>query len=421
MIKRINPSPVKGKLDAPSSKSYMQRAIAIALLAEGKSTIYKPSLCDDATSAVSMARKLGANISINPSEVIINGVKQLNGGNLSAGESGLGIRMFASIASLSKKKIKITGEGSLIKRPISMMEEPLKSLGVNLKTNNGFLPLELQGPLKGGAINVDGRISSQVLTGLLIALPLAENDSVIEVENLQSKPYIDMTLEITKHFGVQIENQDYSRFIIKGKQKYQACNYTIEGDWSSAAFHLVAGAIGGRVELTGLNMNSKQADRKIIDALKLAGADIKVKNSDNLNCSTIQICKNSLNAIDFDATHCPDLFPPLIVLCACCSGRSKIKGVFRLKHKESDRAFVLKTEMAKIGIHISIDEDNIYIDGGQIRGGKIHSHNDHRIAMAGAIAGLVSNHGIDIEGSESVNKSYPEFFNDLQQLTNHYE
>lgn len=416
MNKRIKPSSVDGKIKAPSSKSYMQRAIAIALLAEGTSVIQNPSACNDASSALSMAKKLGAGINVKTNEVIIHGGEQLNGGNLSAGESGLGIRMFAPIASLSSKKIKLTGEGSLITRPISMMEEPLKSLGVNLKTNNGFLPLELQGPLKGGAINVDGQISSQVLTGLLIALPLAENDSVIEVDNLQSKPYIDMTLEIIKHFGVQIENQDYSRFIIKGKQKYQACNYTIEGDWSGAAFHLIAGAIGGRVELTGLNMNSKQADRKIIDALKLAGADIKVKNSDKLNYSTIQICKNNLNAIDFDATHCPDLFPPLIVLCACCSGRSKIKGVTRLKHKESDRALVLKTEMAKIGIQISIDEDNMYIEGGQITGGKIHSHNDHRIAMAGAIASLISHQGVDIEGAESVNKSYPEFFTDLQQL-----
>lgn len=405
---------VFGKIEAPPSKSFMQRAIAIALLAKGKSTIYNPSFCNDALSAISMAKSLGANISIFDKKVIIQGTERVNGGKLFAGESGLGIRLFSAIAALSSEEIVILGEGSLLLRPISMIEEPLKKLGAKIKTNKNYLPIDIKGPIKGGTIKVDGEISSQFLSGLLIALPLVQNDSIIEVKNLQSKPYIDMTLEIINDFGVIIENQNYSKFIIKGGQKYISHNYIIEGDWSSASFHLVAAAIGGNIEISGLNLKSKQADFKILEALKLAGTDIKI----NKQQTNIQIHKKKLNAFEFNATHCPDLFPPLVVLCAACNGTSTIKGVNRLKHKESDRANVLKQEMAKIGVDITIDDDLMLIKGGQIKSGTINSHNDHRIAMAAAVAAIISTeNGINIEGTEAINKSYPEFFEDFKIIT----
>lgn len=417
MNKKIYPSTVFGKIKAPSSKSFMQRAIAIALLANGKTTIKNPSFCNDALSAISMAKSLGANIKVFTNEVIIQGTEKIKSCKLSAGESGLGIRMFSAIAALSSEKIILSGEGSLLSRPISMIEGPLRDLSVDLKSNKSYLPIEIKGPIKGGTVKLNGEISSQFLSGLLIALPVAENDSIIEVKNLKSKPYIDMTLEIIKHFGVDIENQNYSKFIVKGGQKYVPGDCIIEGDWSAASFHLVAAAIGGNIEISGLNLKSKQADIKIVEALNLAGADIKIIESTE-HQSNIQINKNKLNAFKFDATHCPDLFPPLVVLCSACRGTSTIKGVNRLKHKESNRASVLKQEMAKIGVNINITDNLMFIEGGEISSGKINSHNDHRIAMAAAIAGIVSNeNGIIVEGIEAINKSYPEFFEDFKNIT----
>ena len=417
MIKKITPSKISGEIKAPSSKSYMQRAVAIAVLANGKTTIHNPSFCNDAMSAIAMAKELGAEIKINQEEVVITGPKTICGGNLNAGESGLGIRMFSPISALSNEHINITGEGSLKNRPVNMLEEPLKSLGAEISTNNSFLPIKIKGPLSGGKVKVDGSISSQFLSGLLIALPLAEKDSVVEVNSLQSKPYVDMTLEIIHHFGVSIENHNYENFIINGGQKYTAKDYMVEGDWSAAAFHLVAAAIAGDVSVSNLNLKSKQADIKIIDVIKLAGADVIFSKGNNKMVGSISVSKNKLKAFNFDATHCPDLFPPLVVLCAACEGKSEIKGVDRLKHKESDRATVLKDEMAKIGIQIEINGNIMIVNGGKIISGTIDSHNDHRIAMAAAVAALISNKGISIEGAEAINKSYPEFFDDLAVLT----
>jgi 3-phosphoshikimate 1-carboxyvinyltransferase len=249
-----------------------------------------------------------------------------------------------------------------------------------------------------------------VLTGLLIALPQALCDSVLHVEQLQSRPYIDMTVEILRDFGVDIVHDNYQTFTISGSQRYRAREYYIEGDWSGAAFHLVAGAIAGDVVVSGVQQHSAQADRAILQALAQAGADI-IKDND-----TVRVSKSTLASIEFDATHCPDLFPPLVVLAAACTGTSKIMGVHRLKHKESDRAAVLQSEMRKLGVHIDIDNNTMCIQGGTIAGGTMHSHNDHRIAMAGAIAGLIAENPVRIEEYEAINKSYPAFFNDFESL-----
>jgi 3-phosphoshikimate 1-carboxyvinyltransferase len=318
--------------------------------------------------------------------------------------------MFTPIASLFTEEMELTGKGSLLKRPISMLENPLKMLGVKIESNNGFLPIKIKGPLLGGKAFVDGKISSQVLTGLLIALPKAKTDSYLIVENLQSIPYINMTIEIMKHFGVEIKHSGYQEFFIKGNQNYQAIQYYVEGDWSGAAFHLVAAAINGKVTLNGLSFDSAQADKAILNAIELAGSSIKVEKN------IISIQKKDLRSFEFDATQSPDLFPPLVILAAACNGISRIKGVNRLIHKESNRALVLQNEMKKIGIRIELKGDIMKISGGKISGGIIHSNNDHRIAMAGAIAGLISENPIEIEQAEAINKSYPGFFADFDKL-----
>jgi 3-phosphoshikimate 1-carboxyvinyltransferase len=304
----------------------------------------------------------------------------------------------------------MVGANSLKKRPMIMIEQALNQLGVKCTSSGGFLPLTIQGPISGGHIEIDGSISSQLLTGLLMALPLAVKDSEIRVNNLKSKPYIDMTLQILKSFGIIVYNTDYTLFQIPGNQKYIPQNYTVEGDWSGAAFLLVSGALNGQITINGLRTDSMQSDMAILNAIGKAGA--KIKTSEN----QIEISKSLLKAFDFDATESPDLFPPLVALASYCDGISTIKGVSRLVFKESDRASTLKEEFGKMKIKIDIKDDLMSVTGGQPHGAHVESHEDHRIAMALAIAALGASGRVYIRDSQCVAKSYPGFFDDLRSL-----
>ncbi|MCL2155922.1 MAG: 3-phosphoshikimate 1-carboxyvinyltransferase [Leptospirales bacterium] len=414
MKRYVYPSKLEGSIQAPPSKSFMQRVIAAALLAEGESLIANPSLCEDSISALSVAEGLGASIMKNSDVVIIKGGINLKSDLLNCGESGLCIRMFTPIAALTGQRVVLTGRGSLTKRPVSRIEEGLMSLGVSIKSNAGLLPIEVSSVLKGGYAEIDGSLSSQFLTGLLMALPAAEKDSVIKVKNLTSKKYIDMTIEVLKDFCIDIENHEYEEFIIKGGQSYKANKIEIEGDWSGAAFMLCAGAIAGDVIISGLNLDSSQPDREIITALKQCGADV------NIGKDFVRVSKKNLTGFEFDADDCPDLIPPLAALALHCKGESIIKGAARLKDKESNRGDALKSEFEKLcGIDrgiIRIDNNRMIINGSDIAGGEINSHGDHRIAMACAIACLNSSGRVAIENAECVNKSYNSFFNNLAKL-----
>jgi 3-phosphoshikimate 1-carboxyvinyltransferase len=318
--------------------------------------------------------------------------------------------MFSPIAALYDAEITMVGANSLKNRPMFMIEEALNQLGVKCTSTDGNLPLTIQGPLVGGKIEIDGSISSQLLTGLLMALPLATKDSEIQVNNLKSKPYIDMTIQILKSFGISIINSGYDLFKIPGNQKYTSQNYTVEGDWSGGAFHLVAGAINGELTVEGLSMDSMQSDMAIIRAMQKAGADITISET------KIEVSKSKLNAFDFDATESPDLFPPLVALACYCSGVSSIRGVSRLVHKESDRASALREEFGKMGVKIEIKDDVMFITGSKPRGARVESHEDHRIAMALAVASLGATSRVFIRDSQCVAKSYPGFFDDLRLL-----
>ena len=409
-MQTIAPSAVNGTVKAPASKSMLQRAFAAALLAEGTTTLYNVTLCDDSQKALEVIQALGAKTEQNNDTITVKGGFNPKSGILDCGEAGLCIRMFSPVASLSSEPVMLSGAPALSKRPMEMLEIPLRLLGVDCITKNGFLPVIVKGPIKGGLAKVDGSVSSQFLTGLLLVLPKAENDSELLVENLKSKPYIDMTIALLREFGIKIKHKNFRYFKIAGNQLYKACEYHVEGDWSGAAFLLTAGAIAGKVEVHNLNSKSFQADRAVIKALKSAGAAVKVKRN------TVTVQKDRLKPFAFDATHCPDLFPPLTALAACCNGKSYIKGTRRLIHKESNRAEVLKNEFGKLNVQIQIMDDQMIIHGGAIDGGVIHSNNDHRIAMAGAVAGLAANDSVKIEHPEAVNKSYPGFFSDLQQI-----
>jgi 3-phosphoshikimate 1-carboxyvinyltransferase len=324
--------------------------------------------------------------------------------------------MFTPLVALSKKHIVVKGSGSLVTRPMDFFDEILPGLHVKIKSNNGKLPLEIHGPLRPRNIEVDGSLSSQYLTGLLMAYAAADaTDVSIKVNNLKSRPYIDLTLDVMKQFGMKTPvNRDYKEFYFENETPYSTLkvnHYTVEGDWSGGAFLLVAGAIAGSIMVRGLDLTSTQADKAIIDALMAANAGIAIE------AKGIKLNTASMNAFEFDATDCPDLFPPLVALAAYCNGDTKIHGVSRLTHKESDRANTLREEFGKMNVKIDLNDDTMIIYGGSVvKGTQVHSRHDHRIAMACAVAALRASGETTLEEAQAVKKSYPDFYNDLEEL-----
>ena len=331
-------------------------------------------------------------------------------------ESGLSIRMFTPIVALSDKQITIKGEGSLKARPMGFFDEILPQVNVKVKSQNGKLPLIIQGPLQPKNIEIDGSLSSQFLTGLLMAYAAADAKEVsIKVNNLTSKPYIDLTLDVMRRFGLKLpENKNFEEFYFTKETHYSSLithEYTVEGDWSGGAFLLVAGAIAGPITVRGLDMMSSQADKAIMNALSNANAAFAIETKG------IKLHPSEMKGFDFDATDCPDLFPPLVALASYCQGETKIKGVNRLTYKESNRSASLQQEFGKMGVKIEMNDDVMMIDGGRkVNGAKSHSHHDHRIAMACAVAALKAEGETTIEEADAVKKSYPDFYEDLKQL-----
>ncbi|MEO6914780.1 MAG: 3-phosphoshikimate 1-carboxyvinyltransferase [Chitinophagaceae bacterium] len=415
MIVSIQPTAISGEVRAPASKSSMQRACAAAVLSEGKTSIFNPGKSNDDLAAIDTITKLGAVITRSDEgalEVESKGVYPLSG-EIDCGESGLGIRMFTPIAALSKQKIMVTGKGSLITRPMDFFDDIFPKLNIGIQSSGGKLPLVIQGPLKPVDIEVDGSLSSQFLTGLLMAYGAAGAKNVsIRVKGLKSRPYIDLTLEVMRIFGVAVENDRYEKFSFgKSNSGFHATSYTVEGDWSGGAFLLVAGAIAGPIKVKGLDLHSTQADRAVMMALEQSGAKIEYRDS------LIEIGPDELKAFEFDATDCPDLFPPLVALAVFCEGVTRVKGVSRLTHKESDRGAALQEEFGKMGAKIKIEGDWMILTGGSaLIGAKVSSHHDHRIAMACAVAGLRAAGEMEIADADAINKSYPDFFEDLIQL-----
>lgn len=408
---RVRPSYISGTVAAPPSKSLTQRAVAAGLLSSGTTVIRHPSFCNDSLAAMKMAEALGAHVTSNADSITVQaGLRPIYPVSLHCGESGLALRMFAPIASLLNPIVTITGEGSLAGRPVDMIADALSQLGVTVVTNAGYLPMKLMGELTGRHAVIDGSSGSQLLTGLLMALPVLNSDSEIIVENLKSKPYISLTLQLLSDFGVKVVNHDFRRFSIPGNQVYKAHEYTVEGDWSGAAFLLVAGAIAGEVTISNLNCESNQADRAVIDVLSEAGVLLTVGEK------SVRAVRSDLKALTFDATDSPDLFPPLAALASYCNGISRIKGVSRLAHKESDRAGAIAQVLGKMNISARIEDDDMLIEGGKVTGAVVSSHNDHRIAMMAAVMALGGRGEVTVTGAQAVDKSFPDFFDTLASL-----
>lgn len=408
----IPPGRVAGALTPPCSKSYAQRALAAALLCEERSVLRNIEFCDDTRSALRCIETLGARVTcLDAQTLAIVGGLRPGGSRLCVGESGLAARLFTPVASLCSAPLRIEGRGSLLARPMEMMIGPLRRLGVRVTDCAGRLPFEVCGPLRGGEAEIDGSVSSQFVTGLLLALPLAAQDTTLRVRDAVSTPYLDMTVDTAERFGVEIFRRGYEEFYIPGNQRYRPVDFAIEGDWSAAAMLLVAGATAGEVSVRNVPALSKQADTAVRTALVRAGAAV----IDEAACVTA--AARELRAFEFDATECPDLFPALAVLAASAEGVSVLRGTSRLTHKECHRAEAIRTELGKLGIEVDTSEaDVMRIRGGRIRGGRVSGCGDHRMAMALAVAALRAEGEVVIEGAECVAKSYPDFFGDLEKI-----
>lgn len=431
----------------PSSKSFAQRAIMAAALADGVSHLRGYSPCGDNEAAVSAARALGAEVDVRGDAVDVRGIAAspecLDMASLHTGESGLLTRLMIPLLSmLSRSPVRMTGEKTLLSRPLKGAEEMMSAFGVRMESEaeDCRIPLTVTGPLRPGHVEISGKYGSQLISGLLMALPLEEKYSRVTVKDPKSIPYMFITLDVMKKFGLKVGSEmmgghdfmesdgDWSLcnemvFKIKGGQRYKAADFMIEGDWSSAANFLVAGAIFGKVVVDGLDTSSLQADLTIMDILMEAGASLS-QTGDNLGSLTVQ--RAPLKSFTVDASNCPDLFPIISVLAAFCQGTSRIAGVGRLAHKESDRGAAILEMLHKMGVDARTEGDEMVIaghslssrllNGNLLRGGSYTSSHDHRMVMALKVAELGADSPVEIDDMDCVSKSFPAFFELFSKL-----
>lgn len=452
----VNLKRFEGKnLVMPASKSFAQRAIIAAALAEGTSRLEGYSPCGDNESSIAVARALGAEVErVGGDTLVIKGIGAAPGSlslkEINTGESGFLTRLMIPVMSaVADSPVRINGEKTLLRRPLAGAHDIMASFGVRLipegsseaiaesRKSDCFVPLTVKGPLFPGKAEIDGKEGSQLISGLLAALPLMDGKSTIYVENPRSIPYMFITLDVLKKFGIIIgsemegdedfvENQNWSlctgvTFKIKGGERYRAADFRIEGDWSGAAPFLVAGAIFGGVEVEGLDTTSLQADISIMDILLEAGASMSQTESHDGSSSTgpIHVRKAPLSSFEADLNNCPDLFPVVSVLAAFCPGESHLLGVNRLRHKETDRAAAIEEMLSRLGVPVAVDDDLMIIkgmsltqrimSGNLLKGGRYTSWKDHRMVMALSVASLGADGPIEIDDTQCVSKSFPTF------------
>ncbi len=409
----IFPSRIYGSVTVPASKSVTQRAFVLALLHEGKTIIKNAGKSLDEKAALMAIEKLGAAIITDKELINITGISEIHySGELYCGESGLLFRLLTMICATGKNMISLTGSGSLSAREMLFFENTLPTLGVAVTSTKGKIPVSVQGPMRVQDMEVDGSGGSQYISGLLMAFAKqAHKNITLNILNPVSKPYLDITLQMMQKFGYTVSEADNKFYISSSKKNTDTIICHIEGDWSNGAFLLVAAAIAGEAVIRGLDPYSKQGDKKLMHILAFCGVTAVVE------ADQIYIPKpHFLYAFSYDATDTPDLFPPLVALACNCNGQTIIKGVHRLVNKESNRAETLVNVFSALGADIYIVGDEMIIQGKLLKGGTVDSYNDHRIAMAAAVAALKCESPVTIRNASAVNKSYPDFFNDIEAL-----
>lgn len=405
---------LEGSVKTPSSKSLGHRAVICASLAEGNSKITNIDISKDITATCQVMRNLGVNITAIENEINIKSTGDIcySGEELFCDESGSTLRFLIPIALLQEKSVLFHGRGKLVERPLTPYYKIFDEKHIKYANNNGFLPVRIEGKLSPGTYRLPGGVSSQFISGMLFALPLLSGSSIINIDGpLESKPYIDLTLDVLQSFGITIKNNNYASFEICGSQKYESGQYNVEGDYSQAAFFIAAGLLNGSVHCNNLNIHSLQGDRALIDIVKLMGGDITVLDN------SIFAKKSALKAINIDSAQIPDLVPILTVLAALSDGETLIYNAARLRIKECDRLHAITTELNKLGANITEKEDSLVIRGVDfLKGGNVDSWNDHRIIMAMAVASLRCKEPVIINNHLAVQKSYPNFFKDFNSI-----
>jgi len=408
----ISKSEIKGKVKAPSSKSYTLRALICAALAKGESEIISPLTSDDTEAASDVLREVGVSVH--------RGIDswQLKGGNfhrpkgeLFCRESAATLRFMTAICSLIPGECRLTAGPSLSKRPVKPLIEALVQLGVDCSYQGDVAPVIVKGGrLRGGTTGLPGDISSQFVSALLLISPFAEGGVKIRLTTpLESKPYVMMTLECMKRFGIKVQSSPDLREFEIAKQEYKPAKYVVEGDWSSASYLLALGAMAGEVKVENLNLESQQGDRVILDFLKDMGASVEVDRD------SVTVRKSSLKAIRADLSDCVDLLPTMAMLAAAAEGVSEFVGIDRARLKESNRVLAVKEGLERMNVGITEETDKLTIAGSTPKGSIIDSCDDHRIAMAFSILGVLAGETI-IENGECVSKTFPQFWDILKSI-----
>ncbi len=404
---------LNGTVSVPPSKSAAHRAIICASFAKGKSVIAPVELSNDIKATIGCMQALGADIMLEGKTLTVDGTNlfQTKSAFLDCGESGSTLRFLIPAAAVGGVEAEFVGHGKLPERPIGIYLDCLPQKGVVCETEGG-LPLKTAGKLKSGIYQIPGNVSSQFITGLLLSLPLLDGDSeIILTSPAESVGYIHMTTDIMQSFGVQIEESE-NGWKVRGGQHYQARNFTVEGDWSQAAFFMTAAALGGSITIDNLDTGSHQGDKACTEIYSRFGAEVTTDEN-----GAITVTHNTLHGIDIDATNIPDAVPALAVTAALAEGTTHITGAARLRIKECDRLAAMRDGLSRLGANIRETDDGFIITGvDKLHGGTVEGYNDHRIVMSLAVASVGCDGEIVISDRESINKSYPTFFEDFKKL-----
>ncbi len=408
---------MQGRVRAPGSKAYTHRALTASLLTRGETNIHGSLLCDDTCNTLDAIKELGASVQEARNEITIRGAGAPSspGNPIECGESGATLRFLAAVSCTGSDRIILTARSGLAERPIKPLLDALEKLGASIQIQQApnYLRLSLEGPLRGGRTSISGDISSQFITGLLMAAPLAREDVELMIGNrIESRPYVDLTLAILKQHGIKVEEEN-GNFYVPAPQAYQPNVHSVPSDFSSTAFLIAAGVTAGdTITLTGFEGDYKlEPDSAFLGVLSEIGVKVQKTNGE------LTVSKSQIRAFEFEASNHPDLVPVLEVLAAQARGQTRITGVKRLRYKESDRLTTMPEELTKMGAKVKVGDDVVTIDGVErLTGEKLSSHRDHRVAMACATAALAATGKSVIDDAGVVSKSYPAFFTDIERL-----
>jgi 3-phosphoshikimate 1-carboxyvinyltransferase len=415
---KSNPSVLSGDILVPASKSHTIRAVAFAAVADGTSVIRNPLMSDDARSALSGAIEMGAAVTMGKDWIIrgTGGLLSPDCRRIDVGNSGTSLRILTALCSLSDHPVSFDGDKSIRQRPMQPLLSALEGLGARtLESAEGKCPFTISGPIKGGRTTVNG-VSSQFLTALLIACPLASDDTEIHVENLNERPYVEITLDWLRRMGIIFENKGLDWFRIKGNQKYSAFDRSVPADFSTATFPLCAAAVtGSTLTIKGLDFTDHQGDKAVFEYFEKMGMDILIADSG------VKVSGRKLKGIDIDMNATPDALPAMAVAGCFAEGTTRLLNVPQARLKECDRIAAMAKELSKMGADIEEMPDGLIIRQSKLTGTSVHGYDDHRLVMSLTIAGLAASGETIVDTAESASVTYPAFVDDMKRLGARFE